>query len=155
MLRHSALFEWLSRCARMVIAFGEWLFAYGKMKVNFRRAEIIHLIKIKAAESFDRTFSKVRGVKGQRPCRAPRSAKWLPPLPPRPRRARFSIEISCFLRVPAGNLVPVQRFCRYPIILHRQIGTHSLPRLAAARSRRGSDSPPGCHSIPLSRIRYL
>jgi len=26
----------------MVIAFGEWLFAYGKMKVNFRRAEIFH-----------------------------------------------------------------------------------------------------------------
>ena len=28
--------------------------------------------------------------------------------------ARFSIEFSCFLRVPAGNCTPVQRFCRYP-----------------------------------------
>ena len=40
-----ALREWLSRCARMVIAFSEWLFAFGKIKVNFRIAEIFDLIK--------------------------------------------------------------------------------------------------------------
>ena len=58
-----------SLCAQPIIKRSEHCLSSGHADFFVRRSEQ------KQWESFDRTFSKVRGVKGQSPCRTPQSAE--------------------------------------------------------------------------------
>jgi hypothetical protein len=110
-------------------------------------------------------------------CNLPKASTFAPS-PRAPVAGALFYRVIVLLRAYTENFAPTQSRGRYPIILNRlpsasrnsvsaaehrrfplenrqsRTGPTPYSRLAAARSRRGSDSPPDCHSIPRRRFAF-